>query len=412
MNFDKFSFRSKLNKPLKTRSLATHWYYKKERQMFGDFKNPLFTDAMKGRILYIGGFHLPDKNAAAQRVVANAKLFREIGYETVFLSYSQNVEKPNFTKYFGFDCFECPANEWNAARIDIDRVIEVAGYISGLVGIIAYNYPAFGLSKIQKFCNSKKIKCIGDITEWYSAADVSALKKLPKAFDTFWRMHRLNKRCDALIVISDYLEQYYIGMKLLKLPPLVDPLDKKWPKSCNKTKQLSIVYAGKPSRTKERLDLICEAVLKLPDEIPITLNVIGITAPQYEEIYRSQILPEQRINFLGQLSHENAIKQVSNSTYAVIVRDDNRVTRAGFPTKFAESITSGTPVIANDNSDIRKYIEDFECGWLVDEATLSHCLEKIASSKVPSFPRNIFDFRNYVKPAEKLFNELFTQGMD
>jgi len=36
-------------------------------------------------IIYYGPFQLPDKNAAAHRVINNAKLLRELGYETVFL---------------------------------------------------------------------------------------------------------------------------------------------------------------------------------------------------------------------------------------------------------------------------------------------------------------------------------------
>ena len=33
---------------------------------------------MRDTIIYIGGFELPDKDAAAQRLVANAKIFKEL----------------------------------------------------------------------------------------------------------------------------------------------------------------------------------------------------------------------------------------------------------------------------------------------------------------------------------------------
>lgn len=47
----------------------------------------------KGTILYVGGFELPDKNAAAHRVLSNAKIFRELGYNVVFCGV--NREKVN-----------------------------------------------------------------------------------------------------------------------------------------------------------------------------------------------------------------------------------------------------------------------------------------------------------------------------
>ena len=74
-------------------------------------------------MLYVGGFVLPDGNAAAQRVVANAKLFSNIGYNVVFLNYSDDILTPRKTNYFGFECFECPKAEWDiASRMDTDRI--------------------------------------------------------------------------------------------------------------------------------------------------------------------------------------------------------------------------------------------------------------------------------------------------
>ena len=40
---------------------------------------------MSRTILYVGEFVLPDKGAAANRVVSNSKIFKELGYETIFL---------------------------------------------------------------------------------------------------------------------------------------------------------------------------------------------------------------------------------------------------------------------------------------------------------------------------------------
>ena len=42
------------------------------------------------RILYIGGFELPDKNAAAHRVLAIAKALRDGGIEVIFLGVSKS----------------------------------------------------------------------------------------------------------------------------------------------------------------------------------------------------------------------------------------------------------------------------------------------------------------------------------
>ena len=42
-------------------------------------------------IIYIGNFELPNKNAAAQRVIANGKIFRDLGYKVVYIGISKEI---------------------------------------------------------------------------------------------------------------------------------------------------------------------------------------------------------------------------------------------------------------------------------------------------------------------------------
>ena len=56
----------------------------------------MFADVntnLRKTILYIGGFELPDKNAAAHRVVANGKALRELGYSVVFFDSNRECNK-------------------------------------------------------------------------------------------------------------------------------------------------------------------------------------------------------------------------------------------------------------------------------------------------------------------------------
>ena len=43
-------------------------------------------------ILYIGGFEMPNKNAAAQRVLSIAKALREGGYDTLFYGITKSED--------------------------------------------------------------------------------------------------------------------------------------------------------------------------------------------------------------------------------------------------------------------------------------------------------------------------------
>ena len=364
----------------------------------------------RGALLYVGGFVLPDKNAAAQRVVGIAKAARDAGYKIVFLNFSPDCEEPHQIEYFGFECFECPQKEWDVARVDIDRVIDVCARIEGLKGIIAYNYPAPALSRLLGYCKANHLKCVGDVTEWYSIADVSFIKKLPKGIDIAWRMRSLNNKCDGLIVISDFLEEHYSGRTSVNIPPLVDCSDEKWPQIAKPDDEVvRLIYAGVPSKTKERLDLICDAVLALSNDCEIVLDIVGITSADYASIYGQGLKENACIKFHGRVEHKTVLEMVAGSTYSIIVRDDNRVTRAGFPTKFAESIACGTPVITNDNSCLEKYLHGGQCGYLVREDSLADDLRAIFAKEVIAPNTRMFDYRNYADAIGNFLNEVLAE---
>lgn len=388
--------------------MPIRWYYKGTRQKFETHARDAGTTEGKS-ILYVGGFVLPDCNAAAHRVLANARILRDLGYNVFFLNYSEDVKTPRVVDYSGFTCFECPLREWNGAvgRIDTDRIEEVVGALPNLSCIIAYNYPSPALARLIRLCRKRKIACIGDITEWYSARDVSLVKAPLKFADTAWRMRLLNKRMDGLIVISGYLERYYRGkVPTVVIPPLVDADDPKWENPARPPHAgTRLVYAGRPSRTKERLDLVVGAVLAQDPSDGVSLDVVGVTEEGYRSIYGSS--PEDpRIRFLGRVPHEDALQVVKDADYSVVVRDDNRVTRAGFPTKFAESVTCGTPVICNANSDLAEWVGK-GCGVLVDEGRLAEGIRGAVKNRTAVVDRRLFDYRRFEEPLGR-----FMEGIE
>ena len=111
------------------------------------------------KILYVGGFQLPDKNAAAQRVVNIAKALRDLGHEVIFLHNVKGVKKVVLKNYFGFRCYECGKNplKYNLGISTIRQVVKD----EKIEAIIAYNYPSIALNELVVFCEKNKIKSTG-----------------------------------------------------------------------------------------------------------------------------------------------------------------------------------------------------------------------------------------------------------
>ena len=66
------------------------------------------------KVLYMGGFEMPDKNAAAQRVLSVAKVFRLLGYEVVFYGITKGNDFEGEVEGFKYEAREYPqsTSEW------------------------------------------------------------------------------------------------------------------------------------------------------------------------------------------------------------------------------------------------------------------------------------------------------------
>ena len=356
------------------------------------------------KILYIGRFELPDLEATANRVVSNAKLLRDIGHEVLLAGWSEKgpsqfswVEE----NYYNFQCYtkKKALTKFEKFVMLCDPRPELELIRSKNIStVIAYDFPAIALLFILIFCKINKIQIIGDVSEWYSNTNPNPLIRIVRGFDSFLRMRILHKCMDGLIVISSLLQKYYSNTKTVLLPPLVDIEDSKW----NITKEtnfeeMKFIYAGFPSKAKERLDILVDY---FSDNDNASLEIYGITEEEFRIMYQygKKI---KKVRFRGRCSHQIILNEVKNACYSLIIRESNLKNNAGFPSKFVESLSLGTPVITTDISDISKYITENSNGYIVDISQIRDQLDSIIKlRKTLSVDRKIFDYRNYKSELE------------
>ncbi len=165
----------------------------------------------KNIILYIGGFELPDKNAAAQRCISNAKIFRDLGYEVVMLGVDKTANHQLCkSEYFGFTCWSVPypsnTKTWLSYITSLNQVDYLLGdkYHDQVFAVICYNYPAISQYRIRNLAKKHGALALADVTEWYSASGDAFLRKGVKWLDTTLRMRCVNFLMDGLITASEY----------------------------------------------------------------------------------------------------------------------------------------------------------------------------------------------------------------
>lgn len=384
-------------------------------------------------IVYIGGFEMPDKNAAAHRVLSNGKMLRDLGYNVVFIDATKDCENykcilSTKNDIQGFDCFSMkyPVSNKDMLRYlsDIDDFKTVAKKYHDIEYVICYNYPSVSFLKLKSYCKANKIKLISDCTEWYTPKDAGFIYGILKGLDSSLRMRYIQKNIDGLIVISSYLQNYYKKCKnVLFLPPLVDTCEDKWQHSetAEKKDKIHLVYAGNTDKNKDKIQIILKYLSLLKDVPDYVLNIIGISKEHFNENYPEDLDTlnslGEKVQFLGRLPHLETINYLKNSDFSIFIRIKSLNTQAGFPTKFVESLSSGIPVITTQTSDLEDFLFEGENGFFLNiddeedtkkklKKVLTMSREQIAEMKDFCKQSKTFDYRNYIDDMEQFMIEL------
>ena len=332
---------------------------------------------------------LPEGNAATQRVLANCKILDEIGYDVILLGVNKrkSLLRSTYSKIDnneGLTCYSCNYPDsflqlvWytfsSCKVVNFLKNIDV-----NISAVILYNYPAIPMLKIANYCKRHNIKTFADSTEWFLN-----VKNPIKNIDTFLRMRYVHFKLDGLICISNYLANYYKKVyNVINIPSLVLRND------CNKynykpKKTRVFTYAGNVGNgNKDKLNLVIKCMAALNDS-NIRFNIIGITEENLFKIYDDMLefsnFISKHVKVYGYLPRSEVGKIISESDFTVFIREPNRQTNAGFPTKLAESYSFGTPVITTPTSNIEEYIVEGKNGFLAEDCSVPSILEALTKA--------------------------------
>lgn len=393
------------------------------------------------KIIYTGAFRFPDKDAASQRVLNNAKILRSLGHEVIFYGWEQKEREEDYIaeqRYF-YQGFEYKSmNELDKEQKSLSSKImgfltkgqHTLKQIKKTIGnespdlIIVYNSHYLFIRSMLKFTKASGLKLVVDCTEWYESSHLPGGKYGLPSIDNYLRMTCINKKVGNIIAISSYLEEYYKQSRAntVCLPPLIDLDEPKWQTDVL-TKAFSdevhLIYAGEPGN-KDLLTGVIGALTKANQSSgrKIVFNILGSGKEQILKVLNIKNLPDN-VNCLGRIKMEEVPKAYAKNHFSVLIREDKRYAHAGFSTKFVESLTCGIPVIANSTSDIPDYLKDGQNGYLLQDNTLDELVRIFERIKVLSdeeyeamkveakkTSQRFFDYNNYKNNTKEFLNTI------
>jgi glycosyltransferase involved in cell wall biosynthesis len=129
----------------------------------------------------------------------------------------------------------------------------------------------------------------------------------------------------------------------------------------------TVVYAGKFQPYQAIDDFVDAAVRSIRSGLPFDFQVIGFSDEDFAVRNRILERSESRIRLTDQMSQPELIKRLREADLLVIPRRRSRVTAIAFPTKFAEYIALGKPVLVSDVDESAAFVNAWKCGLVYGE---------------------------------------------
>jgi glycosyltransferase involved in cell wall biosynthesis len=392
----------------------------------------------KQKIVYVGPFSFPNGGAAARRILGNAKSLRAAGYNVIIGSGQLSDNKTEYTMD-RFDDFEVhslgertaenlPSFLKNLKYLSIGK--KTITWLDNMVVkpsvIILYSGYSPYFMRLLPWCKKNNVKLVFDAVEWYEATSTFKAILSPYYWNIELAMRYYSVKTGNIIAISSYLKKYYESKKasVIVVPPTIDTNAFLVNIPEKISTKLVIAYTGTPGH-KDLFNNYLEAIIRTDfSGERIIFKVAGLTV---EDILKYPALRERNIEkefpgciaTVGVVSHSHAIDVVGQADFSVLLRKPTRVAQAGFPTKVVESLTVGTPVIANLTSDLQHYLKDGENSFVCNDYTpdsLIEVLEKILKlsnneinemrTKARNTAESYFDYRIYVNSFKIFLSSL------
>lgn len=175
------------------------------------------------------------------------------------------------------------------------------------------------------------------------------------------------KWVDGVIVINRHLELLMKGLTgcdegVLYVPVMIDS-DEIRNAQPHETERAYVAYCGRLGEHKDGVESLLVAFAEAAQDVPeLDLMIVGDNSPVSgipEYLDRASALGiAERVRFMGTVSRAELLSLMKGSTALLLARPDNDQTRYNFPTKLAEYLSTGRPVVVTDVGEVADLIGD------------------------------------------------------
>lgn len=368
----------------------------------------------------------PYGSAYSSRVRHFIMAFHDIGYKITMIAANLDIKEAKKLQMEGVEyiSMEYPQNRLTQLGIGVaqrykrvvDKVLSKKEYDAIFVNSITYALP-----EICKVAKKKDVPIFVEKCEWYDESSFIFGKYNPYYHEYIKEINSVSP--DGYVVISPFFEKYYRERKFrtFLIPTILDVENVKMALH-RRSKKICVAFSGSLGNGKEQMAPMAKALDRMGSEKEdYVFEFYGPSKQQIidnigdEELYQ-RVKDCFHIN--GRIPQKDIYQKISMADFTFFLRENRRSSDAGFPTKLAESMAVGTPVITNATGSIGRYLLNKENGILLQNLSVSGIIEALHYVKCiddEQYKRMricsrataelYFDYRKYTKELGKFFME-------
>ena len=381
-------------------------------------------EKMQMNILVITDKPFPYGSAYSSRVRHFVLAFLEMGAKITVLSANLDVDESERLGLQNVEYISMNYLQNRITQLGIGVAKRYGDYVKKLMkeqefDAVFVNSITYALPRICKISHENKIPVYVEKCEWYDESSFIFGK-----FNPYYREYIKeidSVKPDGYITISPLFDDYYKkkGFQSICIPTIVDTGNIAYSEH-EMSSKVRIVFSGSLGNGKELIKPIAESIKRLGDKARLFSFIFY--GPTEEQI-RNNILDDglfkevkENMTICGQIPQARVYGKLREADFSIFLRENRRSSNAGFPTKLAESMAVGTPVITNTTGSIEKYLTTEKNGFLLQTATADELtdvfyailkLENAKYRKMRFESRKVaeenFDYRKYIEDLSSLF---------
>ena len=373
-------------------------------------------------LIYLSDSYFPFGTAYASRVLHICKAFQMIRCDTYVLAdhTKEQLDRGNYGIHENINYYIIEYSSLKEKyKITCDYIDSIKVRYSKVV-IVLGAHDTYRYHRIIQRYESRNTRVVLECCEWYDISSFKLRNIDPRYWSFNYSIKHIYPHSKYTISISKYLTQYFKALNsdacVIRVPTILDVSNIDY-NIIDNNSTIRIMFAGILGKgKKETFSNFLTALSYYDEYVPLEIAIFGgsienlrFNLGDNQKILDKIIVP---IKCYGVVDQNQIELEYKKSDYSIIFRPDRRSSHAGFPTKLAESMAAGTPVIANDTGDIGAIIDDGKNGFICENNSyaIKECLDrilKLSNEEKKNIRRNArayaeehFDYKNYLSELE------------